>query len=556
MAWAGQTQWRVLATGFHAGQAFLAAWQAWRADPRRPALLHYAAIEARPPSAEAIVRGAAAQSGLAPLAAELATRWQGLTPGMHRFAFEGGRVLLTLCAGETAALLRELDFSADAVDLDGPEADLATLKAVARLCREGTTLAATGMTDQVRRDLATCGFQLDPPQGDTLRGRYAPAWPVKGMRQASGAAPSRAVVIGAGLAGAAVAASLARRGWQVEVLDAAPSPAAGASALPAGLLAPHQSPDDNLLSRLSRAGIRITLQECAARLAEGEWQAGGVLEHRWGDARPLRGVDGLQAWSREASTELLRQAGLADHEPAWWHESAAWVRPAALARAWLAQPGVAFHGGCTVASLGRDDAGWQVLDAEGKTLARAPLVIVAAAYASGALLAGRIATHPVRGQVSWALHDEGSAKLLPPFPVNGHGHFIPRLPMAEGLAWCSGSTYGRGDADTAPREADQAANLVRLRELLPAVAQGLAPQFAAGRVRAWSGVRCTSPDRRPLVGELEPGLWVSTAMGSRGLTFAALCGELIAARLHGEPLPLEQRLAASLDVRRLGERMP
>jgi tRNA 5-methylaminomethyl-2-thiouridine biosynthesis bifunctional protein len=39
-------------------------------------------------------------------------------------------------------------------------------------------------------------------------------------------------------------------------------------------------------------------------------------------------------------------------------------------------------------------------------------------------------------------------------------------------------------------------------------------------------------------------------MGSRGLTFAALCGELLAARLHGEPLPLEPRLAAALDTAR------
>ena len=39
-------------------------------------------------------------------------------------------------------------------------------------------------------------------------------------------------------------------------------------------------------------------------------------------------------------------------------------------------------------------------------------------------------------------------------------------------------------------------------------------------------------------------------MGSRGLTFAALCGELLAARLHGEPLPLERRLADALDTER------
>jgi tRNA 5-methylaminomethyl-2-thiouridine biosynthesis bifunctional protein len=38
---------------------------------------------------------------------------------------------------------------------------------------------------------------------------------------------------------------------------------------------------------------------------------------------------------------------------------------------------------------------------------------------------------------------------------------------------------------------------------------------------------------------------VTTAMGSRGLTFSALCAELLAAQLHAEPLPMEARLAAA-----------
>jgi tRNA 5-methylaminomethyl-2-thiouridine biosynthesis bifunctional protein len=63
-------------------------------------------------------------------------------------------------------------------------------------------------------------------------------------------------------------------------------------------------------------------------------------------------------------------------------------------------------------------------------------------------------------------------------------------------------------------------------------------------------VRCATPTRLPALGPLPadqaPGLWVCTGMGSRGLTFAALCGELLAARLHGEPLPVEQRLADAL----------
>ena len=97
---------------------------------------------------------------------------------------------------------------------------------------------------------------------------------------------------------------------------------------------------------------------------------------------------------------------------------------------------------------------------------------------------------------------------------------------------------------------DHHSNLGRLRKLAPGAAAELAPSFADGSVHAWTGVRCAATDRRPLLGEVEPGLWVSTAMGSRGLTFAALCGELLAARVHGEPFPLDRRLAQSLDITR------
>jgi tRNA 5-methylaminomethyl-2-thiouridine biosynthesis bifunctional protein len=238
---------------------------------------------------------------------------------------------------------------------------------------------------------------------------------------------------------------------------------------------------------------------------------------------------------------------LPDAVHAWWHANAGWVKPAALVQAWLAAPAVRVRGGVQVARVERHGDQWQVLDAGDAVLARAPLVVVAAAHASAALLGGRVVTHPVRGQVSWSVQ---AGAELPPFPVNGHGHFVPDVPTPEGPAWFSGSTYGRQDADGSLRAEDDAANLQRIRELLPAVGALLAPDFTAGHVRSWAGVRCASPDRRPLVGEVEPGLWVSTAMGSRGLTFAALCAELIAARLHAEPLPLPLRLAQALDVAR------
>jgi tRNA 5-methylaminomethyl-2-thiouridine biosynthesis bifunctional protein len=564
-AWAGRAQWSILETGFGLGLNFLATWHAWRCDPQRPRLLHFASIEAWPVGPDDLLRTAARAPALQPLAGALAAQCTGLTPGFHRLAFEEGRVLLTLCIGDVAPMLREQAFRADAVFLDGfdparnPQMWSGdTLKAVTRLCRRGTVLATWTVAGEVRRELRSCGWQTDkrpglPPKREILCGRYDPPWEVKGLREEPEVTPADALVIGAGLSGAAAAASLARRGWSVRVLDAAMQPAAGASGLPFGLLAPHQSPDDNPLSRLSRAGVRITLQEARQRLAAGlEWERSGALEWRGEDARPLPPLgESLAPWSREASPAQKRAAGMAESDAAWWHENAAWIEPAALVRSWLRETGVRFAGGQRVARLYRAGDGWIAEAATGERLASARLVVVAAALGSAALLDDAPALHAVRGQVTWAPHGEDSG-ALPPFPVHGHGHFLPRVPLVERMAWMTGSTYGRGDNDATPRPEDDAANLQRVQEVLPRAAAVMEAARARSEQRSWAGVRCAAADRRPLAGEWAPGLWASMAMGSRGLTFAALCAELVAARLHGEPWPLPARLAQALDLRRSG----
>ena len=344
---------------------------------------------------------------------------------------------------------------------------------------------------------------------------------------------------------------MARRGWSVQVLDAAPAPASGASGLPAGVLVPHSSPDDNLLSRLSRDGVRATLQQARVLLVEGQdFEGSGVLEHHLDGAPDRPEVsDDSAVWSRPADAAQKQLAALDPAAPADWHEKAAWIKPAALVRAWLAQPGVDLVCDARVAKLQRDASGWLALDSDGSTLARGEIVVVAAAVDSGLLVDG-LALQPVRGQVTWALHD--ATLDLPPFPVNGDGSFVPCVPTTDGPAWLCGASFGRGDTGLTPRDADQVENLGRLRRLLPAVAARIAA--APHELRSWTGIRCASTDRRPLVGpvdeEAAKGLWLSTAMGSRGLTFAALAGELIAARLHGEPLPLARKLAAALAPKR------
>lgn len=594
-AWAGQLLWRVLDTNFGDGRHFLDLWAAWQQDPDRPALLHHVALTAQPPVAESLLDAIAQVPSLAPLmphAQALREAWQGLLPGFHRLNFAEGRVQLTLCVAAPRAKdpaphaqdalresLRELVFEADTVWLQHcpdqtPAGVEGAIKSLAFLCRRDTQLVTSpvdaGARGTLRAAFRASGFEVAPLVGDadaveSLHATFNPRWtPRKAgnvFRQVT--TPGRCLVIGGGLAGASAAFSLARRGWRVTVLDRGTEPAAGASGLPAGLFAPHVSADDRALSCLTRSGVRATLERAQALLREGkDWQLSGVLEHRVKDSRDLPGhwlVPGSpgQAWSRPATTGQLVQAGLAENQSAHWHARAGWIRPAALVCAMFAQPGITWCGGLDVARLERMHAGWRALDVHGTTLAEADVAVVAAGFDTRALLEGlgapALPINPLRGQIAWA-PVAGDAVRLPPFPVNGSGSLIGGLELDGQPAWIFGSTFERGCAQAILRTSDTQENFAKLTSLLPAVAAALRSRFEEGQVMAWAGVRCTAPDRLPVVGPVDPGgmpgLWVCTAMGARGITLGVLCGEFLAGLMHGEPLAVPIKQAQALSPQR------
>jgi len=268
-----------------------------------------------------------------------------------------------------------------------------------------------------------------------------------------------------------------------------------------------------------------------------------------------------QYWSRSAEPMPgTEPSGFTD----LWHAAGGWLKPARLVQALLATPGITERYGVQVDGL-RPSAlpsqgGWQVLNEQGDCVAEAPLVVLAAGFDTARLLsqtAGAVSALPlqaIRGQVAWGPVPEGAA--MPGFAVNGHGNFIPAFPVAgqDRPHWLMGATFERDSTSTQVQAEDQAAVLARLERLLPATAASLKPAFEGGLVKAWAGVRCAAPDHLPLVGPLDdvslPGLQVCTALGSRGLSLAVLCGELLAAWLHAEPLPVEQGLARAVRAKR------
>jgi tRNA 5-methylaminomethyl-2-thiouridine biosynthesis bifunctional protein len=201
-------------------------------------------------------------------------------------------------------------------------------------------------------------------------------------------------VIGAGIAGAGTARALAERGWQVTVLDAGAEPAAGASGLPVGVVAPHTSHDDSGVSRLSRAGLRLMEQTMRDLLQEGvDWGCTGVRERRL-PGKTRRGGVPLSWLHEDASTahDWTHKALPPAPDDAYWHPRGAWLRPALLVRALLNHPNIRWQGNaqanalrCATATTADNHTAstWQVL--QGNTvLAESARVVVCAGHGSAA----------------------------------------------------------------------------------------------------------------------------------------------------------------------------
>lgn len=398
-------------------------------------------------------------------------------------------------------------------------------------------------------------------------------------------------MVGAGLAGAAAAYSLASRGYSVSVLDAAHGPAHGASALPVGLVAPHLSADDAVLSRISRMGVQATLTRAQALLDPDDWQVSGILEHRL-KGKTMR----PQGDTLRATADQIAQAGLPADAPALWHAQGAWLRPARLVQAQLDHPQIQCHWDAQLARLIHAQDLWQGVCRDGRVFT-APTIVVCAAFNTAALLQSvewvgaegighsrvTLPLNALRGQVTWGYEDElpgAVANLLPPFPVNGLGSLVRGTEAHTGRRfWMVGSTFVRGQTQTDVRLDEHQANIDKLKQLLPALGQALGDVYGpwlAGDISAaqapslhgWAAVRCTVPDRLPLVGRLAahpPGLFVLAGLGARGLTLSVLCGELLATQIQeAQPvLPLnkafgvaEPALLKHLLVSRLQRKQP
>jgi tRNA 5-methylaminomethyl-2-thiouridine biosynthesis bifunctional protein len=558
-AWKCKDRFAIAELGFGTGLNVLAAWRAWKKTRLPHAILHISTIEAFPLAGQDAARSLAHFPEIGDLAAQLLERWPVRAYAPQRLWFPKDGFSLTVFTGEAETILAGLHGSFDAWFLDGfaPARNQAMwsqtiARHIARLSNPGARLATFTVAGDVRRSLESAGFAVEKKPGFGAKRERLEASRTTGVSSAlpslypyAPANPKRVAVLGAGIAGAACAEALTRRGVETIVLDAAPALGAGASGNPSGLIMP----------RLDRGGGALTELFLAAYLS-----AIAAYE-RLGAFMPCAVEQ--RADMDGALADLLNDPPL----PADWftahasgalHPRAGLVDPQAAIKAMLSGAQLQLEAPATTLEPSGD--GWILRAPDNRALLRADVVILACGaaltqFAPASFLPITLA----RGQIEWG---EGKA---PPHAVAGGAYVAP---FNNGVLF--GATFDRVDDATPPQPSADSR-----RQNLEALAK-LAPDIAASvnidTLHSRAALRATTPDRAPIAGLLPDaeawlaqyadlahgraittttpppahrGIYVIGGLGARGLTLAPLLAERLASEICDEPMPLSQ---AALDA--------
>lgn len=569
-------------TGFGTGRNILLAWRMFRDAAPAAARLHIVSIERHPLRAEdllALWRGHPEQ---ADDAARIADQWPALLRGTHRLRLDD-RVTLDLIFDDVATALAGLDGRIDAWFLDGfaPACNpamwsAAVFRGLAAASRPDATFATWSCARRIRDHAAAAGFACKKPPGagrkrEMLRGQRidpeSDRWVATARQRRpwfeppAAPASGRVAVIGAGIAGTAVAEALARRGRHCELYDPA-GVAGGASGNAQAALHVHPAASADVRTRFQLTALDY-VRRWLADLdgARTLWSDVGLLQLARDpaeEARQQRCIEQLDLPSslvhrvdRETAQRLAGMALAAHARGGLYYPNAGWVRPDRLCRLLLERSGAALHR-VAVSGLEPVADGWRLTCPDGSR-AEYRHVVLACADAASALCCDLPPLASVRGQVS--RFASPSASAAPDCVICGRGYALPPI---EGRLY-AGASFQRDAIDAAPRAAEDDANRAMLAEIAPDLADRLGPPMAS-RV----AFRCSGHDRLPYVGPVpdtvawrrdyaelaldarriapipgahRPGLWASLAHGAHGLVSAPLCAEMLASRLCEEPMP-------------------
>lgn len=392
--------------------------------------------------------------------------------------------------------------------------------------------------------------------------------------------PKTAIVIGGGIAGCSTARALAERGISVTLIERHKKVGQEGSGNPQGILYPKLSTSNSPLARFGLMALlnasryyrdfldpHLTSNSVEKKMNMGQRCGVLVLPESENDKQQFEQIAQLfpQELVQLLKGERLHQTAGLPLESTFglFFPQLGWINPPAACQLLIKHPLISVQT-TEVEEIIYSHTHWQALDKNGVTLSTAPTMVIACGFDSSRFSqTNHLPLKKIRGQITSLPATTQSEELQT--VLCGEGYIAPAVSGTHTL----GATYNFDEASTEVRTKDHHVNLEQLTKTDQGMANAFCDTPTDLLVKTLSGraaFRCTIPDYLPIAGpapKLEsyienykllrknarshiptsgdnwPGLYLNIGHGSRGLSYAPMCAELLASQICGGVPPLE-----------------
>ncbi|MDG2501305.1 MAG: FAD-dependent 5-carboxymethylaminomethyl-2-thiouridine(34) oxidoreductase MnmC [Porticoccaceae bacterium] len=549
-------------TEFDKGTDFLAACDLWLKTAPKSWRLQFISASAQPLTRAQLQSALADWPQYAHLATALISQYPATVKGIHPIELFDRRISLYLMFGDAETIFNKIAQSPDlglanhnkkSIDVWFIGTESPQLKQVISTLCEPDTIVAGNADFDAKAKTAT-PWHLD---------RAKPRQSKKTV-----------AILGAGIAGCTAAAALHKRGYQVTLIDRHGMAAQEASGNSQAIIYPKLSVRDQPLPRVNLAALML-----ASRYYKPFWDAGygeqcGVLVVPENAKVQQDFVTiGERFGDQDSLVQLLDNAGLCaqsgiamSSELGLFFPQLGWLPPAQICQQLLQRDSIPLLS-ADIKQLQQTDGSWQLLDEQNQPVIEAESLIIANAYGCEQFEQTHfLPVTQLRGQISLLSTSEASVGLKT--VICGEGYITP----AQNSTHNCGATYNKGLFTTALRKEDHCANIEQMGATDNGLGAALGPQNTDS-MEGRANYRCTTKDYLPIVGPVpnvpsfledygalrrdarkliptlgsyQPNLYIHCGMGSRGLCYAPLTAEILAAEIAGEVPPLERELRLAM----------
>ncbi|MFK0524526.1 glycine oxidase ThiO [Paenibacillus illinoisensis] len=350
------------------------------------------------------------------------------------------------------------------------------------------------------------------------------------------------IVVGGGVIGCAIAYELASRGKEVILIERARIASETSSAAAGMLAADSETFHTTVMSMLAYESRKRLHQqkeqlELLSGIEIGLQQSGFITPFRneaemkkYSDSRRSTVLPTEQIWWDHS--KLQREAPWISKETfgALYRASESELLPVNLARAYAGAAqtmGAKVIEGVQNVSLIADSSGIQGVETSiGRLTCKH--VVVAAGLQGGEILKQvglNLPTLPVKGEIAAIQFAKHDADYRPDKTVYADNVYI--VPKANGEVWIG--------ATSLPGRSDREVTVEGIQKLLASAAGWVPGIQQAQFIRAWAGVRPSTPDGLPYLGACKcvPGLYTAFGHYRNGILLSAITGSLMADLIAG-----------------------